>query len=111
MNDLVQKISTDSTFMVIAAISIVILIFVLLMVVVSSIKIKNYKHRYTNTKIDNQEKETLISELQEQLQHIKIKNEQNEQELLHFAQTKEKLQNTETTLENLKKSTNELELL
>lgn len=111
MNDFVQKISTDSTFMVIAAISIVILIFVLLMVVVSSMRIRNYKYKYSNSKIDNQEKDTLIVKLQDELQSLKIKNAQNEQELQQFAQTKDNLNKTETALEMLKKSTNELELL
>ncbi|SFZ97832.1 DNA recombination protein RmuC [hydrothermal vent metagenome] len=111
MNNLLEKISTDSTFMVIGAISIVILIFVLLMVVVSSMRIKNYKYKYVNTKIDNQEKETLISELQNELEAIKIKNAKNEQELQYFAQTKEKLLKTENAFEELNKSTNALELL
>lgn len=110
MNELIQKIGTDSTFMVISAISVVILIFVLLMVVVSSMRIKNYKHKYTNTKIDNQEKDTHISELQGQLENIKIINAKNEQELQLFDETKVILTNTQKELEELKKYTNELEV-
>ena len=101
MEDLLCKINNDSTFMVIAAISVVILIFVLLMVVISSMRIKGYKDSYVNAQIDIQEKDALIEKLQTDLGNIKIKNAQNEQELLSFSQTKEKLKDTETKLEHL----------
>ena len=97
--------------MVIAAIAIVLLLFVVLMVVISSMRIKGYKDRFTNAQIDIHEKDALIEKLQEELQSIKIKNAQNEQELQQFAQTKEKLKDTETKLEHLQKVHNELEKL
>jgi hypothetical protein len=104
MDELICKISDDSTFMLIAAISVVILIFVLLVVVISSMRIKGYKNRFINSNIDNQEKDALIEKLQEELQSSKIKNVQNEQELQLFAHTKERLKETEEKLEKLQTS-------
>lgn len=111
MNDLICKVNSDSTYMVIVAIAIVILLFVVLMVVISSMRIKGYKDRFINSEIDNQEKEALIVSLQKELQDLKIKNAQNEQELQQFAQTKEKLSDTESKLEQLQISGNALEKL
>ncbi len=111
MDDLICKINSDSTYMVIVAIAIVILLFVVLMVVISSMRIKSYKDRFINTEIDNQEKEALIAKLQDELQNAKIRNAQNEQELQQFAQTKEKLKDTESKLEYLQTSGNALEKL
>lgn len=111
MNDIICKMNNDSTYMVIVAIAIVILLFVVLMVVISSMRIKSYKDRFINSEIDNQEKEALIVKLQSELQNLKIRNAQNEQELQQFAQTREKLTDTESKLEHLQKSSNELEKL
>ena len=111
MDELVTKIGSDSTFMFLAAMALVILLVIVLVVVVSSMRIKTYKDRYINTKIDNQEKEKLIVSLQEELQVLKIKNAQNEQELHQFAQTKEKLEETEKNLNRVQLSGNELEKL
>ena len=101
MDDLLCKINNDSTFMVIAAISVVILIFVLLTVVISSMRIKGYKDRFLNGQIDIQEKDALIENLKSELESIKIRNAKNEQELQLFSQTKEKLKEREEKLEHL----------
>ena len=61
-------------------------------------RVKTYKDRFINTQIDNQEKETQIIELQKELQALKIKEAQNEQELQLFGETKEKLGVTEEKL-------------
>ena len=111
MNDIICKINNDSSYMVMVAIAIVILLFVVLMVVISSMRIKSYKDRFINTEIDNHEKEALIIKLQKELQDLKIRNAQNEQELQQFAQTREKLSDTESKLEHLQTSNNALEKL
>jgi len=111
MNDLICKIGNDSTYMMVAGIALVVLLFIVLMVVVTSMRVKTYKDRFINTQIDNQEKEAQISDLQSELQSVKITNAQNEQELQHFGQTKEKLSTTEENLASLQKSSNEVEKL
>ena len=111
MNDLLCKIGSDSNYMLIAAMALVVLLFIVLMVVVTSMRVKSYKDRFINTQIDNQEKEAQIIELQKELQTLKIKEAQNEQELQLFSDTKEKLAETEARLNTLQKSTNELEKL
>ncbi len=111
MNDLLCKIGNDSNYMFAAAIGLVVVLFIVLLVVITSMRIKTYKDRFINTQIDNHEKEALISDLQQELQELKIKNAQNEQELHLFAQTKEKLASTEESLSTLQRTSNELEKL
>jgi len=111
MDELIAKVGSDSTLMFIGAISLVVLLFIVLVVVVSSMRVKSYKDRFVNVQIDNQEKEKLIAEHQKELQVLKIKNAQNEQELQQFSQTREKLNLTEESLKILQKEANELEKL
>ena len=111
MDDLICKISNDSTMMLTAAIALVVLLFIVLLVVITSMRVKGYKDRFINTQIDNQEKEKQIVELQQELQALKIKNAQNEQELHFFAQTKDKLDLTEEKLNTIQRMHNELEKL
>jgi len=111
MNELLCKIGEDSNYMLAAAMALVLLLFIVLMVVITSMRVKSYKDRFINTQVDNQEKEAQIIELQKELQALKITKAQNEQELQLFGQTKEKLTQTEESLTNLQKSSNELEKL
>ena len=111
MNDLLCKIGSDSNYMLAAAMALVLLLFIVLMVVITSMRVKTYKDRFINTQIDNHEKEAQIMELQSELQALKIKEAQNEQELQLFSETKEKLAHTEEGLSALQKSFNELEKL
>ena len=111
MNDLLCKIGSDSNYMLAAAMALVLLLFIVLMVVITSMRVKTYKDRFINTQIDNHEKENQIMELQSELQALKIKEAQNEQELQLFSETKEKLAHTEEGLSALQKSSNELEKL
>jgi len=111
MNDLICKIGNDSTYTFAAAMGLVVLLFIVLLVVITSMRVKTYKDRFINTEIDNHEKEAQIIDLQEALQSAKIKNAQNEQELQSFSQTKEKLSTTEESLDTLRKSSTELEKL
>ena len=111
MDELVTKIGSDSTLMFVGAMALVVLLFIVLVVVVSSMRVKTYKDRFINIQIDNQEKEKLIAELQKELQVLKVKNAKNEQELQQFAQIKEKLSVTEEGLKVSQKEAHELEKL
>lgn len=111
MNELVTKVSSDSTLMFVMAIALVVLLFVVLVVVVSSMRVKSYKDKFINLQIDHHEKKKQIATLQKELQQVNIKNAQNEQELQQFAQTKEKLGHIESVLGTLQKEHGELEKL
>ena len=111
MNDLMCKIGNDSTYALTAAIALVVVLFIVLLVIITSMRVKTYKDRFINTRVDNKEKEMQIADLQSELQEKKKKNAQNEQELHLFAQTKEKLAATESVLDALQKTTNEVEKL
>ncbi len=111
MDEFICKISDDSTFMLASAVAVVLALFVVLMVVISSMRIKTYKDRFINLEIDNQEKESLISNLQKEMQEIKIKNAQQEQELSLFAETKKKLATLEEKFESLQNTYHTLEKL
>jgi len=111
MEDILCKVGSDPTYSFIAAIAVVIVLFIVLLVVISSLRIKTYKDRFINIQIDNQEKETQINDLQQELQALKITNAQNAQTLESFAETRKKLAQTEEDLSALQKSSNELEKL
>ena len=111
MNDLICKIGNDSTYMFAAAMALVVLLFIVLLVVITSMRVKAYKDRFINTQIDNKDKEMQIFDLQNELQNAKIVNAKNTQELQFFAQTREKLVLTEESFHTLQKSSNELEKL
>jgi DNA recombination protein RmuC len=82
---------------------------IVLVVVVSAMKVKIYKDRFWNTKVDNKEKAEYISALEHELQAYKIKNASNEQALQQFAETKETLRSTHETLLALQEKYNGLE--
>jgi len=111
MEALITKIQGDSTLMFAAAMVVVILLFIVLVVVISAMRVKSYKDRFINTQIDNHEKENTIVLLQKELGELKIKNAQDEQELQHFGQTKEKLVETEKHLLTVQTEFNELSKL
>lgn len=111
MEDIICKVGSDPNYTFIAAIALVILLFIVLLVVITSMRIKTYKDRFINTQIDNQEKEAQIADLQNELQALKITNAQNEQSLQSFAETRSKLAETEESLQKLQKAHNELEKL
>lgn len=98
MEDLLEKLGSEPILMISAAIGVVLILFVVLVVIVANMRIKTYKDRYINTRIDNVEKEKLIASLQKELQEVQIKNAQNEQELQQFAETKQRLLKTEEQL-------------
>jgi DNA recombination protein RmuC len=109
MQELLMKIQNDSTLMLMAGLALVVLLVIVLIVVVSAMKVKIYKDKFWNTKVDNKEKTEYISDLEDQLQVYKIKNASNEQELQQFAETKETLNSTNETLLTLQNKHNELE--
>ena len=111
MDELVTKIGSDSTLMFVGAMALVVLLFIVLVVVVSSMRVKTYKDRFINVQIDNQEKEKLILALQKELQVLKVQNAKNEQELGQFSQTKEKLSLIEEGLLVSQKEAHQLEKL
>jgi TolA-binding protein len=111
MNELIEKFGSDSTLMFIGAMALVVLLFIVLVVVVSSMRVKSYKERFVNVQIDNQEKSEEIAILQRELQGLKSQNEKQREELRQFAETKERLQSTRKELESLRATHQKLETL
>jgi len=109
MQELVLKIQSDSTLMLMVGLALVILLVILLVIVVSAMKVKIYKDKFWNTEVDNKEKTEHISALELELEAYKIKNASNEQALQQFAETKETLKSTHETLLILQGKFNELE--
>ncbi len=104
-----MQIENDSTLMLTAGVALAVLLIILLVIVVSAMKVKTYKDRYWNTKVDNEEKTAYISALEQELQAYKVKNSNNEQELEAFAATKETLAATNETLSTLQEQHSALE--
>jgi DNA recombination protein RmuC len=109
MNGLVEQIGDDPMLMVSIAIGVVLILFVVLVVVVANMRIRTYKDRYVNTRIDNVEKEKQISTLQKEMQEVKIRNAQNEQALQQFSETKKRLFRTEEILSETQKELGEIQ--
>jgi len=98
MEEIIQKISGDPLLMLSSAIGVVVILFIVLVVVVANMRIKTYKNRYINTRIDNEEKEKTILQLQQELNALKVRNAQNEQGLQQFDDTKKRLHDTDEKL-------------
>ncbi|HSR74130.1 MAG TPA: hypothetical protein VLL31_04740 [Sulfurovum sp.] len=109
MQESLMKIENGYTLMLVAGVALAVLLIILLVILVSSMKVKTYKDRYWNTKVDNEEKTEYISALELELQEYKVKNRNNEQELEEFGKTKETLQSTSETLLTLQEQYSALE--
>ncbi len=109
MNELIAKIQSDSTMMLMAIIAVVVLLVIVLTIVVSAMRVKTYKDRWWNVTVDNKEKAEYISAIERELQAYKIKNASNAQELSQFADTKERLKTAQDEFYILQKNFNELE--
>ena len=111
MDHWISRLSSDTTWMFIGAMALVILLFIVLVVVVSGMRVKSYKTHFINVQIDNEAKAEEIAELQRELQALKIQNVKQSQELQQFTQTREDLLSTRAELEQLRKRYHELEKL
>lgn len=109
MQELLVTIENDSTLMLTAGVALAVLLIILLVIVVSAMKVKTYKDRYWNTKVDNEEKTEYIADLEHELEASKRQNSKNVQELKAFAETKETLKSTTETLQILEEKQSALE--
>jgi uncharacterized protein (DUF3084 family) len=98
MEGLVEKVGSEPILMISAAIGVVLILFVVLVVIVANMRIKTYKDRYINTRIDHAEKEKQVVSLEKELQEYKIMHAQQKQELSQFDETKTTLAKTQTQL-------------
>jgi len=93
-NELLAKIGIDESMAVVFSIAIIVIIlFIMMVIIISSMRVKFYRDKLTNTAIDNQEKDDQIFALQQKLDDTNRYNQHLEQELSDFNDTKEKLQN------------------
>lgn len=104
-----MKIESEYTLMLVAGVALAVLLIILLVILVSAMKVKTYKDRYWNTKVDNEEKTEYIFALEHELQEYKVKNQSNEQALEEFGKTKETLRSTSETLSTLQEQYSALE--
>ena len=98
MQGITQTITQDPTMMFAFAVAAVILLFVLLVVIVATMRVRSYRMRFENLRIDTIEKEKKIETLQAQLGDTSLKNAQYTQELKHFGDVKERLMDKESKL-------------
>lgn len=109
MEELIEKIQSDPTLMLMAVMAVVVLLVIVLVTLISAMRVKTYKNRWWNTQVDNNEKAEYIFALESELQSYKIKNASNEQELSQFGETKETLKSTNESFLELQGRFNELE--
>ena len=109
MNELIAKIQSDPSMMLMAIIAVVVLLVIVLTVIVSAMRVKTHRDRWWNVTVDNKEKAAYISTLERELQACKIKDASNTQELSQFAETKERLKSAHEEFYALQKKFNERE--
>jgi len=103
INEILKYIEKDSMLTLLTMISIVVVLVILLVLVVSSMRIKIYKDRWWNVKVDNQEKATYITKIERELQALEVQNASKTQELLYFVETKETLRKSTIAFSKLEK--------
>jgi len=100
-------IQNDSTLMFIGGIALAVLLAIVLVVVVSSLRVKSYKDRFKNLLLENKEKSEYITKIEKELQEHKLKETKNRIELAQFDETKNTLYEANEAHTNLKKSFDE----
>ena len=98
MNELIEKINSDPLLMLSAAVGVVVVLFVVLVVIISAMRIKTYKDRFLNLQVDNAEKKKHIDTLEYELKRYQMDNAQQAQLLAQFDDTKARLAETTETL-------------
>jgi DNA repair exonuclease SbcCD ATPase subunit len=98
MNEVVEKLNNEPLLMLSSAIGVVLVLFVVLTVVIATMRIRTYKNRFVNTRMDNDEKEKTITELRQEVQMLQSLNERKSHELEQFDTVKLRLQETELAL-------------
>ena len=109
MQEILLRFQNDSTLLLIAGISLVILLVIVLIVVIFSTKIKILSDKLWDSNESRKAKNIKIEILEKELQILKIRNASNEQELQQFAETKGILGSKEELLATIRGRYNELE--
>ena len=108
MQEILLRFQNDSTLLLIAGISLVILLVIVLIVVIFSTKIKTLSDKLWDSNESHKTKNIKIEILEKELQVLKIRNASNEQELQQFAETKGILGSKEELLATIRGRYNEL---
>lgn len=98
MQELALKMQNDFNWTFMGGLALAILLFIVLVVVVSAMRVKTYKDRFLDVASDNTDKTETIAALESERKALKSKNAHNEQTLKEFAHTKEVLQATQASL-------------
>lgn len=104
MQGLILKMQDDFNWTFMAGLALAILLFIVLVVVVSAMRVKTYRDRFSDISLDNTDKSEAILTLEEELKALKATNDHNEQILKEFAKTKEMLKTTQETLLGLQEN-------
>lgn len=105
----VAIIQNDSTLMLIGSVAVAVLLAIVLVIVVSAMRIRIYKNRFLNVKVENKEKSQHITKIEKELQEYKIRGAKNEQELEHFSETKNTLKSANESYLTMQSNFNEAE--
>ncbi len=107
MQESLINIQSDSTMMLMAGIAIVVLLAIVLVVVISSMRIRGYKESYQNLLIELKEKSEYIKTLEKEAEASNVEHAKNKKELSLFDETKQKLNKINIDHKALKASFNE----
>ncbi len=98
MTELFANLNSNPTLMFIGAIALVVGLFIVLVVVISSMRVRTYREKFIDVQEDNHEKSLLITNLEKQLEELQIKNRQNTYNMKQYIEIKERFHATEATL-------------
>ncbi|MCF6245331.1 MAG: hypothetical protein L3J43_09875 [Sulfurovum sp.] len=88
MQEALATIQNDSTMMLIAGMAIAVLLAIVLVVVISSMRVKSYKDRFQNLLLELKEKSDYIETLEKEAKASRAEDTKNKKELASFDETK-----------------------
>ncbi|MEA1879609.1 MAG: hypothetical protein U9N11_03075 [Campylobacterota bacterium] len=101
LQEIITMVENDATLMFIGAIAIAVLIFIVMLVVISAMRVKVYKDRFVQMQAIAKHRADSISLQEVEMHAVKTKNETQEKALVEFSQTKESLHDITITHQKL----------
>ncbi|CAA6804067.1 MAG: Unknown protein [uncultured Sulfurovum sp.] len=102
LQEIITMVQNDATLMFIGAIALAVLIFIVMLVVISAMRVKVYKDRFVQMQAIAKHRAETISLLEVEMHAIKTKNETHEKDLTLFSQTKKHLSDITIAHQELK---------
>lgn len=101
LQEIITMVENDPTLMFIGAIALAVIIFIVMLVVITAMRVKVYKDRFVQMQAIAKHRAETISLLEVEMHAIQTKNETQEKDLALFSQTKKHLSDISIAHEKL----------